>query len=376
MSMAMPSEARRLTSVPPTAVVRAVTTAQRAMVRLTRRLAPPPFALFELVSSRWISDAIVAVTRLGVVEALEAGPKAVREIAYEVGANEQALYRVLRALARERIFEERANRVFALTALSRPLLKSAPDSVHNIVKMAGSAWTRSVWARLEDAIRTGGEVFTKVHGKDIWAYLAEHPDEGAVFHGAMSETSREAGPAIAALYDFSQFDTLVDVGGGAGELLAAILEKHPRLRGVLFDMKQPLARAAATFGRHGVGTRVETVEGNLLESVPTGKDAYILKSIVHGMADDAAGALLVRCRDAMRSGGKIFVVENVVPVGDGPYLQWLDLQMLLASPGGRERTRAEFESLFRGAGLRLEQVIATPGPMSLMVAASSDQSVR
>jgi hypothetical protein len=367
----MPSEARRLTTVPPTAVVRAVTTAQRAMVRFTRRLAPPQFALLELVTGRWISDAIVVVARLGVAEALETGPLPVREIAREVGANEQALYRVMRALARERVFEERANRVFALTALSRPLLKNAPNSVLNLVKMAGSAWSRPVWARLEEAVRTGEEVFTKVHGKDLWAYLAEHPDDGAEFHGAMAETSRQTGAVLAAAYDFSQFETLVDLGGGAGELLASILEKHPRLRGVLFDLKQPLARAPATFERHGVATRVEIVEGNLFESVPTGKDAYIMKSIVHGLTDDAASGLLARCREAGRSGSKIFLVEQVVPQDDGPYLQWLDLQMLLASQGGRERTRSEFESLVAGAGLRLEQVLETPGPMSMIVAGQS-----
>jgi hypothetical protein len=337
------------------------------MVRFTRRLAPPQFALLELATGRWISDAIVVVARLGVAEVLESRAKPVNEIAREVGANEQALYRVLRALARERVFEERPSRVFALTALSRPLLKNAPNSVLNLVKMSGSSWSRSMWARLEEAVRTGGEVFTKVHGKDLWGYLAAQPEEGAVFHAAMVETSREAGRAIAHAYDFSQFETLVDVGGGSGELLAAILEKHTRLRGVLFDMKQPLERAPATFGRHGVAERAEIVEGNLDESVPNGKDAYIMKSIVHGLADDAARGLLARCRDAMRPGGKVFVVENVVPDDDGPYLQFLDLQMLLGSPGGRERTRGEFESVFTGAGLRLEQVIGTPGPMSVLV---------
>jgi hypothetical protein len=365
----MAEAAPRRSSVPPLSVVRAVSTAQRAMVRLSRKLAPPQVTLLELVANRWLPDAIVTVARMGVPEQLEAGPKAVGEIARAIGANEQALYRVLRALARERVFEERPNRVFALTALSRPLLRSAPNSVRNLVGMLGSRWLRTMWVHLEDAIRTGNEVFTKIYGRDFWIYLAEHPEEGAEFHAAMAETSRDDGPAVAAAYDFSVFETLVDVGGGQGELLCAILQKYPRLRGVLYDWKEPLERASATLARYGVSERCECVPGNLFESVPLGKDAYLMKLIVHGETDDVARAILVRCRDAMRPNGKLFLIENVVPEDDGPYMQFLDLEMLLGSHGGRERTRAEFDSLFASAGLRLEQVVGTPGPVSVMVGA-------
>jgi hypothetical protein len=363
----MAEAARRRSSVPPLAVVRAVGTAQRAMVRLSRKLAPPHVTLLELVANRWLPDAIVTVARMGVPEQLEAGPKSVGEIARAIGADDQALYRVLRALARERVFEERPNRVFALTPLSRPLLRSAPNSVRNVVGMLGSRWLRTMWLHLEDAIRSGNEVFTKIYGKDFWIYLAEHPEDGAEFHGAMAETSRDDGPAVAAAFDFSRFETLVDVGGGRGELLGAILKKYPHLHGVLYDWQEPLQGAPATLARYGVSERCECVAGNLFESVPSGKDAYLMKLIVHGETDDAARAILVRCRDAMRPNGKLFLVENVVPQDGGPYMQFLDLEMLLGSHGGRERTRAEFDSLFASAGFRLEQVIGTPGPMSVLV---------
>jgi hypothetical protein len=363
----MPEASPRRSSVPPRAVVRAVTTAQRAMERLTRKLAPPHVALLQIVASRWLPEAITTIVRLGVPEQLEAGPRPVGEIADALGANEDALYRVMRALARERILEERSGRVFALTSLSRPLLRSAPHSVRNVVGMLGSQWRRTLWGHLDDAVRTGNEVFTKIFGKDFWIYLVEHPADGAEFHAAMAELSRDEGPAVAAAYDFSRFETLVDLGGGQGEFLAAILRQYPRLRGLLYDWKEALERAPATLARYGVAERCECVSGNLFESVPDGKDAYLLKLILHGENDETARTVLTRCRDAMKANGKVFVVESIVPEDDGPYLQFLDLHMLLGSHGGRERKRAEYEALFTGAGLKLEEVVGTPGPMSLMV---------
>jgi hypothetical protein len=363
----MPEVSPRRSSVPPRAVVRAVTTAQRAIERWTRKLAPSHVALLQILANRWLPEAIGTVVRLGVPDQLEAGPRPVAEIARAVGADEHALYRVMRALARERIFEERPDRVFALTSLSRPLLRSAPNSVRNVVGMLGSPWRRTLWGHLDDAVRTGSEVFTKIFGRDFWIYLVEHPEDGAEFHAAMAELSRDEGPAVAAAYDFSRFDTLVDLGGGQGEFLGSILHRYPTLRGLLYDWKEALERAPATLARYGVAERCDCVSGNLFESVPQGKDAYLLKLILHGENDEAASTILTRCRDAMKPNGKIFVVENVVPENGGPYLPFVDLQMLLASHGGRERTRAEYEALFAGAGLKLEEVIGTPGPMSLLV---------
>ncbi len=148
-----------------------------------------------------------------------------------------------------------------------------------------------------------------------------------------------------------------------------ILRKHPRLRGIDFDLPQPLEQARATFERHGVADRCEIIEGNMLESVATGKDAYIMKSILHGFGDDKARHVLQHCRDAMRPNGKVFVVDHIVPEPDGPYLQFLDLQMLLGSYGGRERTSGEITELVASAGLRLERIVETASPMSVVVAA-------
>ncbi len=362
----MPSEARRLSAVPPAAVVRAVNNAQRAVMRFTRKLTPARFVLLDLVTSRWISDAILVVTRLGVPETLEHGPKSVADIARAVGADEHALYRVMRALARERVFKEQPQRTFELNDLSRPLLRSDPGSMRNMVGMIGASWLQRVWARLEDSVRTGDEIFTKVHhGKDLWSYLAENKEDREEFDRAMAETAREVVHTVASCYDFSRFATVVDVGGGVGELLSGILQRYPSVRGVLYDMVQPISLAPAVLARHGVADRVEIIEGNHLEWVPKGKDAYVLKSILHGRSDEVSRGLIARCADAMNPGGRVLLIEMVVPE-EGAYMPFFDLQLLILSHG-RCRTRSEFAALFSGAGMQLEEVVDLPGPASILV---------
>src|SRR5262249_42722368 len=160
------------------------------------------------------------VTKLGVAEQLRDGPKPVGDVAEAVGANRQALYRVMRALARERVFREAPTGTFSLTDLSRPLLGDAPNSVRNGALTMTADWNSKMWMHLEEAVRTGSEVFSKVHGKDLWSYLADRPEDGATFHRAMVELTRGVAGTVADAYDFSEFETIVDIGGGQGELLA------------------------------------------------------------------------------------------------------------------------------------------------------------
>jgi O-methyltransferase domain len=329
---------------------------------------PPPFlALMEIATGMWRPRAVATVVELGIPDLLEHGPRSISELAAEAGAREDKLYRLLRALARDGLFEERPPRTFALTAASRPLLSNAPDSLRNMILWLGSPWMSRLWDRLYDAVCSDRSVFRDLYGTDIYPYLQAHPAEAAIFHGAMVELTRLDGDLVAAACDLSRFETIIDVGGGAAQQMAAILARYPSLRGVVFDVAELAPMAAETITRHALADRCTFQAGDMRDSVPQGGDAYVLKNMLHDLCDDDAVKLLTRCRAALRSGGAVIVVQSIVPESEGPYLQFLDLQLLLSGAGGKERTRAEFAQLFAAAGLRLAQVIDTPAMLSLLI---------
>lgn len=329
---------------------------------------PPFLTALDIGTSGWRSRALGVAVRLGIPELIEGGPRDVQDLAAAAGAVPEPLYRVLRALARDGVFVEGPLGTFAPTPASRALLPDAPGSVRNMVLWMSAPWMVGLWDELERAVRTGESALrARTGADDIYQYLAGHPEDAAVFHAAMEELARLTSDVVAAAFDFSRFGTIVDVAGGTGEQIAAILRRHPGCRGILFDAAAVAERARQNLARHGVAGRCEVQPGDLREAVPRGADAYLLKNIVHDLSDDRAAALLARCREAMRPGGAVLVVQSVVPELEGPYLLFLDLQLLLSGAGGKERTRAEFAQLFAAAGLRLAEVVPTPAGDSVLV---------
>jgi hypothetical protein len=351
---------------PPTLLVQTIQSARRGLSFVHRHLQPPEYTLLEIVTSKWRAAALEAITRTGVADALYEAERDAFELALELGFDGDALFRLLRALSSDGLLERKGKR-FGLTAITRPLASKAPNSMRNAVLSAGSAHNRSLWANVERGLEAGPPVFERLHGETFWEHLAKHPEVADEFDASMAEYTREAAGLIATSYDFGRFETLVDLGGGAGELLAAILVAHPKLLGVNLDLPHAVRRAPQTFRDRGVADRARVVEGSVFDEVPKGHDAYLMKNVLHEMLDDTARGPLTRVRQAMAPSGKLFIVENVVPEGDGSYLQFLDLIMLLGS-GGKERTRPEFSALLASAGFQLERVIENASPVSLIVA--------
>jgi len=348
-------------------LVKAVQHVRRQLASVHRRLQPPEYTLVEIVTGKWRSAALEAITRLGVADALHAGERDAGELAGELGLDADALFRLLRALASDGLLTRRGS-VFGLNAITRPLAAKATNTMHHAVRSSGSAHNRSLWANIELGLKKPTPVFEQLHGETFWEHLGRHPDVADEFDASMSEYTREAGGLLARSFDFGRFETLVDLGGGAGELLAAILEAHPKLRGIDLDLPHAVRRAPETFRARGVDARADVVAGSVFDGVPAGHDAYLMKNVLHEMPDDVALVPLRNVRDVIRPSGRLFVVENLVPEDGGPYLQFLDLVMLLGS-GGRERTRAEFDELLARSGFRLERVVENMSPMSLLVAA-------
>lgn len=306
-----------------------------------------------------VSQALRVIIELRVPDLLTAGERSVDELAAATQADADALYRVMRLLAPEGVFREVLPRHFELTKLGAALRSDRPGP-RDFVRMTNSE-PYLAFEQLLYSVRTGMPAFDKVFGSPRFDWLSEHPEQAALFQRAM--VALRSNEAVAEAYDFSPFTRIVDVGGGHGQLLSAILARNPHLSGVLFDL--PSGVAAAQQGAGGNLPRTEFIAGNFFESVPSG-DVYIIKKVVHDWDDERAAAILRNCRKAMLPNGKVLVVETLVPPGDEPnQIKGVDVVML-AITGGLERTEAQYASLFDAAGLRLERVIQTRGPISIL----------
>lgn len=325
--------------------------------------------LAQMISGYWSTQAIYVAAELGIADLLAEYPQTAAELAARTGTHGEALYRVLRALASVGIFAEDAESRFSLTSLAEYLRSDVPDSSREFAIMAGSEMYAS-WGGLLGAVETGEAAFDKTFGMPVFHYLTERHDRGRVFDAAMTSVhGRETGAMLDA-YDFSPFETVVDVGGGAGLMLAGILERHPTMKGVLFDMPAVADRARATLSAAGVAERCRIAQGDFFTSVPEGGQVYVLRHILHDWDDGAAVAILRNCRQAMGPAGRVLVVESVIPPGNEPsFGKWLDLMMLIV--GGRERTHAQYERIFGDAGLRLTRAVPTAAEVSVLEGVSA-----
>jgi hypothetical protein len=261
----------------------------------------------------------------------------------------------------------------ALTALGASLRADAPDSIRDAVLFLVGEWSWRAWGALLFSVRTGQPAFDRLFGMSNFAYWEHDPAAGAIHDAFFQTMAGRIHPAIVAAYDFARFGTLVDVGGGTGALLAAILQAHPALRGILFDRPQVVAGAAPVLAAAGVAERCTVIGGDFFAGAPTGGDAYLLKYILHDWDDARAGTILRHCRAVMERDARLLLVEHVLPDrltvdALARRVTRLDLEMLILTPGGRERTAAEFRGLLQDAGFALQAVRPTASPLHILEA--------
>jgi ubiquinone/menaquinone biosynthesis C-methylase UbiE len=327
---------------------------------------PPQLAVLQMASGYWVSRSIYVAAKLRIADLLKDSPKSCDELATATGTNAPSLYRVLRALASLGVFAETELNHFTLTPLATCLQSDTPNSVRARVIMLGEEQYRA-WGELMHSVQTGGSSFEHIYGMNLFEYLAQNPESAKIFDESMTNLSVIQSAAIAASYDFSSIQTLVDVAGGQGLLIASILKSNPTLKGVLFDQPHVIERAKRFLEAEGVLERCQLAAGNFFESVPEGGDAYILKYIIHDWDDERAIAILKQCHKVMPANGKILVAEQVIPPGNEPFRgKFLDLNMLVMTPGGRERTEAEYRALFEKAGFKLTRIVPTQDEMSII----------
>jgi hypothetical protein len=330
---------------------------------------PPAVVIFQLTMGALVSQAISVFARLGVADTQVTGPRDAEEIAGLVGANSAALYRLLRALGDVGIVAELEDRRFALTSVGELLRSDVPGSLRGFATMVGMPFHRYPWTDLYETVQTGESAFDRVHGSEVFDYLAEHPEDAAVFDAAMHSVSTSETVSIIEAYDFSRFSTIVDVGGGRGGLLTAILSANPQLQGILFDVPAVVAGADEDLSGGEVVDRCTVVSGNFFDAVPEGGDAYLLSNIIHDWDDDPATHILSACRAAMADSACVLLAEQVLPTGNEPSIGKLaDLEMLVMTAGARQRTEAEYRTLLGRAGLRLTRIVPSSGMVSLVEA--------
>ena len=323
---------------------------------------PPPATLLQMMTGYWVSQALHVAAKLGIADLLADGPVDCKDLAAATNTHAPSLQRVLRALASVGVFTEVSPGSFALTPLAELLRTETPGSMRALAIMYAEEQYQA-WGELLHSVRTGETGFEQQFGMGYFEYLAQHPESDRVFNEAMTGWTHQLVGAVVDTYDFSPFKTVVDVGGGYGALLAAILQSNPSTRGILFDLPHVVASAEEQLGVTEVVDRCTFVSGDFFVEVPAGGDAYVLSQILHDWDDERCVTILAQCRRAMPDHGKLLVVELVLPEGDEPFLgKWLDLHMLVLL-GGRERTAAEYDMLFRAAGFKLARVVPTPpGP--------------
>ena len=328
-------------------------------------MASPSQHIIRLAFGFAISQALSLVADLEIADRLAAGERSVDDLAAMTGSHADALYRIMRLLAAEGVFRETSARHFELTDVGEALRSDGSSNSRDLIRMLNRE-PYLAFAQLSYSVRTGLPAFGEVFGKPRFDWLADHPDEAALFQRAMIALGKDANEAVAEAYDFGPFSRVVDVGGGHGQLLRAILARHPHVSGVLFDLASGIE--AAREGAGGNLPRTEFVAGSFFESVPPGASVYVLKKVIHDWNDKQAVVILRNCRDAMMPHGRVLVAEAIIPAGNEPnQIKLIDANMLVVT-GGAERTQAEYATLFAASGLQLERVIATGQPISILEA--------
>lgn len=327
---------------------------------------PAHVQLIQMGAGAWVAAAVYAAAKLGIADHLAGGARTAADLASATGTHAPSLRRFMRTLAGLGILTESDGERFSLTPLGEALGTGAPGSARSTLLAFGAPPFWRAWEELIYSLETGRPAFDKVWGMPFFDFLGRQPEAASLFSEAMVGFHGSEPPTVAEAYDFSGIQTVVDVGGATGNMLAALLSRHRNLRGVLFDLPHVVGDAPALLKARGVEDRVTIETGSFFERVPAGGDAYLLSHIIHDWSEEQCLTILRNCREAMRPDGRILIVETVLPEGDEPHQGKLQDLVMLVIPGGQERTEKEYETLLGKAGFQLRRVVPTTSVVSIV----------
>ena len=324
---------------------------------------PSPPVLFQVATGYWLSQAIYVAAKLGIADFLQDGPQSSSELAAATRCDPSSLFRVLRALSSVGILAEVDDDCFAIGRLGSSLRSNVPGSLRRILITLGEIHYQA-FGELLHTVQTGSPAFNRVFGVSLFEYLQRNVEAAAAFNDGMADLAYLLALAVLLAYDFAGIDTIVDVGGGDGQLLRSILEFDPAMMGTVFDLpnqgSSPISQKAED--------RLSYVSGNFFDSVPANAEAYLLCGVLHDWSDELARAILTNCRKAMVNNGRLLIIETIVPeTNSASFSKLLDINMMVMT-SGRERTRSEFHALVDAAGFKVARIIPTLAPQSIIEA--------
>lgn len=320
--------------------------------------------LLQMGSAYLLSRALHVAAELGIADYLTGSSKSAAELALATNCDKDALGRLLRMLASNGVFAEDAQGRFSLTPLANALRSDVTGSLRDAISMVDDTWW-NVYGQLGYSVRTGLPAYEQAIGMKLFEYHALHPDVNERFAKGMANFGGHENRLIATTYDFSQFQCIVDVGGGRGSFIAEVLKTYPTTRGVLYDRPDVVDHPTHVVAA-GVRDRCELLAGDFFSSVPAGGDVYVMKRVIHDWDDDRSELVLRNCRRAMAETGRILTIDAVIPPGNGLHPAKDSDLLMMALVGGRERTEEEFRSLYDRAGFRVTKVISTPSVLSIV----------
>ncbi len=334
---------------------------------------PSPPVLFQMATGYWVSQAIYVAAKLGIADLLKDGPQSCVALAASTGSDVPSLFRLMRALSSVGIFSQLGRERFALSRLAESLQTEVHGSLRAMVITIGEIHYQAC-GNLLHSVQTGSPAFNNVFGASLFDYLRQNVDAADAFNQGMANVSSMLAYAVLMAYDFAGISSIVDIGGGQGNLLGRILQFNPEMRGTVFDTPSTIERTKQQLGDNAWGGRSSYVTGDFFTSVPEGADAYLLSSVIHDWDDDRAITILGNCRSAMTKNSRVLLVDTIVPdAASASFSKLLDLNMLVMN-GGRERTKAEFCALLEAADYKVTRIVPTMAPQSVIEAVPKSMS--
>lgn len=356
--------ARKVPNVPPRGMLTTLIAVRNFLSALVRKMVPPQIGMLEFLLGYMYTNMAGAAARLGVADHLAKGPMTAAELAKATGANEATLARLMRALVSCGVFARGSDGRYRLNGLGETL-RTGPGSMRDVAILLTDKWFVDAWRALPETVRTGTNGVRLVSGKMAFELLAGTP-ESETANSALGSLAAQDAPAHARAYDFSAAKSVCDVGGGTGMLLVHILALYPHLKGILFDQPHVVAEAPPLLAAWGMKDRIQTVGGSFFESIPPGCDLYMMRSVLHDWDDPTCVAILKKVREVMTPSARLLIVEHLMIDHDAPLPGKLqDIQMMVISDQGMERTPEQYGALLPQAGMKLLRIIPTSSPYAI-----------
>ncbi len=354
-----------LPTYPPLFFVRMTQKIRAFFLRMNRRFTHPNVVMWEMAHNMWLAAGISVVTELGIADLLKQGPRSIDDLASHTNTHADSLYRVMRMLASQGIFKEKKGRYFDLTPLAVPLQE---DQIRYLILIHLNRNQFRMFGELMESVRTGATIFGKKTGTALFDFIGSEDQRKEWFNKAMTSASKMLIPALLSAFPFKRFKNIIDIGGGEGQLLASILSRAPKSKGVVFDLPGVISRTSEIIKNYALAGRLVAQEGDFFESLPDGGDLYMLKSVLHDWDDKSSGKILSKLHGVMDQKSRLLVVEAVLDEGNqASFGKMTDILMMVAA-GGRERTRTQWKNLLASSGFEIRKIHPTISHQSIIEA--------